>query len=272
MNHPSIRYGCQTYTWQMSANRFAGKVEHIAGIIRDAGMSGIEPELCMLGGFAADPARLRDALDARGIELAALCLVCDWRGDRESRSERSAADAVIGMLRAYFPASVLALCQMPGVDRAHLAERRRNAIACIDAVGRRAGDAGIVAAFHPNSPPGSVFRTAEDYALLLDNLDRRHLGFAPDAGHIAKGGMDPVRIIGEAGALVRHVHFKDMDAAGTWVPMGRGIIDFPAIVRTLAGSGYRGWIMVEDESAAAEHDPDGATIANGHYVTSALAV
>ena len=267
----SIRYGCQTYTWQMSAQRFAGKVEHIAETIRRSGLVGMEPELAMLGDYANQPERLRHVLDASGIALGGLCLVCDWRDACESRDERAFADATITMLKTYFPDCALILCQMPGPDRADLPERQRHALACLHAVARRASDAGITVSFHPNSPPGSVFRNGEDYALLLDQLDDRYLGFAPDAGHIAKGGMDPVQVIQAAGSRVRHVHFKDMDARGSWVEMGHGIINFPGIVRVLKASGYQGWIMIEDESELAERDPDAATIANGRYITTSLA-
>jgi inosose dehydratase len=265
-----IRFGCQTYTWQMSMPRYAGRVEHIVATIRSAGLEGIEPETCMLGGYAEDPARLRDVLAGQQIRLGALCLVADWRAPSESPAEQAGADAAIAMLREYFPDCVLALCQMPGIDRTALTERRRNAIACIDAVARRAAAAGIVAGFHPNSPSGSVFRTPEDYAVLLDSLDPGHLGFIPDAGHLAKGGMDPVKVIRESIALVKHVHLKDMNDSGAWVEMGRGIIDFPGIIRVLADADYHGWVMVEDESELAERDPDAATIANGAYVNSVL--
>jgi inosose dehydratase len=271
MNRARIRYGCQTYTWQMSFDRYAGQVEHIVDVIKASGMRGMEPEQCMLGAFAEQPARLREVLAERGVKLVAFCLVGDWRGAAETASERANADATISMLAGHFPDCLLALCQMPGADRDQLTQRQNNALACINAIAKRASGAGIVAAFHPNSPAGSVFRTADDYELLLAGLDSRYLGFIPDAGHIAKGGMDPVRVISEAIGLVRHVHFKDMDAQGAWVEMGRGIIDFPGIVQVLTAANYRGWIMVEDESALAEHDPDAATMANGRYVTSILA-
>ena len=96
------------------------------------------------------------------------------------------------------------------------------------------------------------------------------LGFAPDAGHIAKGGMDPVQVIRDTMPLVRHVHFKDIDAGGEWVEMGRGIIDFVGIVAALRQHGYAGWIMVEDESRLAERDPAAATLANGIYLQETL--
>jgi len=264
MKKNPIRFGCQTYTWQMSFDKYRGKMEHIVAAVKAAGMAGVEPELCMLGDFGSEPERLRSCLESHGIGLGALCLVCDWHAEREEPEEFDQANTVIEMLSKYFPGSLLALCQMPGADRQNLAVRQRNALACVNAIGARAADSGVVAAFHPNSPAGSIFRVEDDYNVLLDGLEK--VGFAPDAGHIAKGGMDPVKTFRDSIALIRHVHFKDMDQSGKWIEMGQGCIDFQGIYKILQDSNYEGWIMVEDESELAERDPDLATLLNGKYV------
>jgi len=103
---------------------------------------------------------------------------------------------------------------MHGTDRSNLHQRQVNAIACIDAIAGRAADLGIECSFHPNSPAGSVFRIKEDYLVLLDSLDSRIVGFAPDAGHIAKGGMDAIEIFNTYRSLIKHIHFKDITTSG----------------------------------------------------------
>lgn len=129
---------------------------------------------------------------------------------------------------------------------------------------------GIGSSFHPNSPPGSIFRIEEDYKILLDALDANVVGFAPDAGHIANGGMDPVEVFRTYRPLIRHAHFKDMARPDDWAPMGEGVIDFPALVRLLNETGFDGWIMVEEESVRAETEPDAVTVENGEYVRQTL--
>jgi inosose dehydratase len=267
---PPLRFGCQTYTWQMSFEKYQDRLEEIISSIKASGMSGIEPEVCMLGKFTNQPEKLYECLESHGMALGALCLVCDWSHATESPEEKMQADAAIAMLRNYFPQSVLVLCQTPGTDRQNIAERQQNALKCINSVGARASAAGITSAFHPNSPAGSVFRTADDYAVLLEGMDSQYVGFAPDAGHIAKGGMDVIKMFQNSSALIRHVHFKDMDAKGNWIQMGQGCIDFPGIIEHLQGSEYQGWIMIEDESALAENDPDAATLENGRYLEEML--
>jgi inosose dehydratase len=264
-----IQFGCQFYTWQMSG-RYVGKLPHILGVVRAAGgFAGIEPETCMLGPYYDDPIALRDLLAEHDLRLGAITLVCDWAGPQETEGERQEAERALAYVRA-FPGTHLMLCQMPGRDRANLRQRQANAIACVNAVAARAAERGIASSFHPNSPPGSLFRSREDYRVLLDGLDGRVVGYAPDSGHIAAGRMDPVEVFETYRSMIAHVHFKDIDAAGQWAAMGQGIIDFRRIVTMLHDTGYQGWIMVEEESVAAEADPDGAAIQNGSYLQRAL--
>ena len=60
----SIRFACQTYSWQMSIDRYSGRVEHMVGRAAAAGFAGFEPEVVMLGPSYLDASRLRDVLGA----------------------------------------------------------------------------------------------------------------------------------------------------------------------------------------------------------------
>jgi inosose dehydratase len=262
----AIKYGCQTYTWQMSYEKYSQRLDHIIDVVAGSGMTGIESEVCMLGPYNEDPAKLVGDMKGKELELGAICLVCDWLAPQETCEELAEADRVIAMLQTHFSGTLLALCQMPQADRSNLSERQDNCIACCNAIARRAADSGVRTVMHPNSPEGSVFRIAEDYKILMDGLDSALVGYAPDAGHIAKGGMDPVAIFREYASAIQHVHFKDMTEDGTWAEMGAGCIDFDAIVSGLKTDGYQGWVMVEDESPRAEVDPDSVTYANGEYL------
>jgi inosose dehydratase len=263
------KFGCQFYTWQMSGEKYIGKLPHILNVVRVAGFTGVEPETLMLGPFYDDPAALQAVLEQYGLKLGALTLVCDWAGPRETDEERLEADRIIKFLQ-FFPSTHLVLCQLPGKDRLNLRQRQANLIACVNACAARAVDQGTSCSFHPNSPPGSAFRSEEDYRILLDGLDSRTVGFAPDTGHIAKGEMDVMEIMQTYREQIKHVHFKDISATGKWVGMGFGIIDFPRIVKMLRDTGYSGWIMVEEESQQAENGPDAATIKNGAYLRQTL--
>ena len=264
-----IKFGCQFYTWQMSGSRYIGKLPHILNTVREANFMGIEPETIMLGSYYDNPAALKAVLDQYGLELAALTLVLDWAGSKETDAEKQEADRIVKYIQN-FPGAQLVLCQMPGKDRRDLRQRQANLLTCVNSCAVRAVDQGIVCSFHPNSPPGSIFRIAEDYKVLLEGLDCRAVWFVPDTGHIAKGGMDVVEILMKYRELIKHVHFKDIDGNGKWSAMGGGVIDFPWIVKMLQDTGYSGWIMVEEESQEAEKEPDEATIKNGKYLLQSL--
>lgn len=246
-----------------------GKLPHILKVVNAAGFAGIEPETCMLGPYYDDPQALKDDLLQHGLRLGAIALVLDWAEAGETEKERQEAERLFKYMDR-FPGTHLVLCQMPGKDRTDLRQRQANAIACVNAVATRAVDRGIACSFHPNSPQGSVFRSQDDYRILLDGLDSQVVGFAPDSGHIAKGGLDVIEVFQNYNSLIKHVHFKDITASGQWTAMGAGVIDFPRIVTMLRDTGYDGWIMIEEESLEAETNPDGATNKNGKHLHQVL--
>ena len=264
-----IQIGCQFYTWQMSGKKYVGRLPHISSVVSGAGFAGIEPETCMLGSYYEDPGLLKETLDQHRLQLGAVAFVADWAGPGETDEEKREAGRIFDYLK-FFPGTHLVLCQMAGKDRSDLRQRQENAVACVRAVAARAVDQGIPCSFHPNSPPGSIFRIQDDYRFLLDRLDPQVVGFAPDTGHIAKGGMDVIAVFREYRHLIRHIHFKDIDASGSWTAMGAGKIDFPHIVKMMRDSGYAGWIMVEEKSPEAEGNPDLATTKNGEYLRKSL--
>jgi inosose dehydratase len=262
-----IKLGCQTYSWQMSLEKYRGRIDHIASVVGAAGFEGLEAEMVMLGRFSS-PGPLSAALDAGRLQLAALTLVEDWAGEEESPQEHAEADVAIA-LTTKFKGALLLLCQMPGRDREDLRMRQDNVFRCLRDVASRATDAGLVCAFHPNSPAGSVFRDADDYDRLLDGLPET-VGFAPDLGHMARGDMDVVAVVDQYFDRIRHVHAKDMDTQGRWASIGEGVVPVVEVTALLRDKGYEGWMVFEDESDFAEHDPDSATMRLGKYVDEVL--
>lgn len=265
----TLKIGCQTYTWQMSYEAYANQLNHILDVIAQAGYQGVEPEVCMLGPYRDNPQLLAADLKSRNLKLSALCLALPWENEQETPEEMAEADFVFDFLK-YFPDTLLALVHLPGKDRSNLQQRQRNALSCINKVSRRASEKGIECAFHPNSPKGSVFRTKEDYDVMFEGLDTQYVGYIPDTGHIANGGMDPEEVIRENREIVKHVHFKDITENKEWTSMGNGIINHPAIIKFLDETQYSDWIMVEEESEEAERDPDRLTIQNGKYMDSIM--
>jgi len=258
-----LKYACQTYSWQMSMDRYRGQVEHMVAAAARAGFTGFEPEVGMLGKDWTIT-HLQDTLARHRIDLAALVLVQPWRHPVETSTERADADRVIQAVAAT-PGAIINLVPLPGPDRAALEERQHNMMSCVADIARRAAGQGVHCTFHPNSPAGSVFRTAADYRRLADLLPE-DIGFTPDLGHLARGGMDPLSVVIQWGARVDHVHIKDLAADGRWATTGTGTINILGVLDHLAETNYCGWVTFEDESPQAEADPDTAVGHNGDFV------
>jgi inosose dehydratase len=87
-----------------------------------------------------------------------------------------------------------------------------------------------------------------------------------DTGHLLIGGTDPAELTRQAPERVAHTHFKDVNdqvaaqvrsgrltytegvSRGMYRPLGRGDVDFAAIVSHLRGCGYDGWYVLEQDT------------------------
>ena len=266
----AIKFGCQTYTWQMSGDRYLGELDRIMGVAARAGFAGLECEMQFLGKLR-DPALMQEVIDREGIDFAALCVVHDWNGVEETETEKADADFCIDYLARNFPDTILSIVPFAGPDRERLRQRQDNHIAVINAVASRAADRGVTASYHPNSVPGSTCITEADYAIMMDGIDDKLVGWCPDIFHIRGGGMDPVTILERYRSLINHVHYSDLDDDMTPQAMGEGSMDFESVTKYLVGSGYDGWLVVEDHCKRAETDPDGVTMGNGRYFAEKFA-
>lgn len=264
-----IKIGCQTYPWKMNQKCFAGDVEHMLRSASEAGFMGLEAEIDMLGTFFERPEEARELFDAYKMKLAALVLHQEWEGEEETEKEAVLTGKAISFLQ-HFPFAKLMVSHHAGTksrgEGETLKKRRKNLLSCMNQVAARAGEAGIVTCYHPNSAKNSLFRNAKDYQILWEMLEKTNIGYAPDIGHIVNGGMDALEVLKAFRGKIRHVHFKDRKSDGSWAVMGEGAIDYPGIVRYLQETCYGGWIMVEDESPLAQTDSDGVVNMDGKYM------
>lgn len=265
----TIEFGVHGSTWELDYDKEIDYLDDILDTIRDAGFVTVDIQYAMLGKYKNDPEALKEALDERGLKLGAFTVPFTWENDEETPEEIKRADFYIDYL-TNFQDVVLNLPARNGPNRDNLLKRQKQIINCANAVGKRAHDRGVVAAFHPASPVNSYFRIQSDYDVLFENLDTRYIGYTPDAGHIKAGGMEPYDVIKDNFDIVRHVHFKDCSDNFEWKKMGTGDIDFPKIVQYLQDNGYEGWIMVEEETPEVAEDPAKAVNDIGKYVEKNL--
>ena len=265
----TIEFGCHGITWVLDYDKEIDFLNKILDTVSENGFTTVDIIYATLGKYENDPEALREALDKRGLKLGAFTVPFTWGQEGETEEERALADHCIDYL-SKFPNTALNLPFRVGKDRSNLLERQKQIINNANAVGRRAHAKGVKACIHPATPGNSYFKNESDYAVLFEHIDREHLGYTPDTGHILAAGMDPLTVIKENMDIVRHMHFKEANSNLEWDIMGEGAIDFPAIMTYLVDNKYDGWIMVEEETPEAPLDPEKTVKNMATYVNEQL--
>jgi sugar phosphate isomerase/epimerase len=83
---------------------------------------------------------------------------------------------------------------------------------------------------------------------------------------MARGGINILAMLRRHWDRITHIHLKDVTAAGDWALLGEGVCDIPAVLAYLSVTHYDGWIMLEEEAAAARADPAGAVRRNREWL------
>jgi sugar phosphate isomerase/epimerase len=244
-----------------------GKVTDLLDWIAQAGYAGIEITNYMIAEFAGRPKDFAHELDARNLALAAFAYSAPSGFTDPACWDEDIAGAqrVIDFLQS-FPTPRLGLggAANPVHSRAGLDQ----AIRFYNAVGRLGSAQGVSVNVHPHSHYGSLIESAEEYQYLLARLDPQCVSFGPDTGHIVRGGQDLLTCLRTHIRRITHLHLKDATPAGEWVGLGEGMCDFPAVFQLLASAGYDGWVVAEEESAAARRDGIAAIRRNRAYLRS----
>jgi sugar phosphate isomerase/epimerase len=107
----------------------------------------------------------------------------------------------------------------------------------------------IVVAIHNHGPGDRYFPTPQSVYDAVKSLDHR-IGLCIDIGHTVRIGADLLGSVRSCGDRVFDLHIKDVTAAtpeGRGTPLGRGIIDFPGLVRALIEVKFKGVAAFEYE-------------------------
>lgn len=265
----NVKFGCQGSTWMLDYDIESDMLDKIMDDVKGGGFTGLDMQVTLLGRYQHNPALLKEELDNRGLELAALTLPMAFIGGKQSLEEKEKADYYINYLK-HFPGAIMNVPSRVGPNRDNLAQRQKEIILGMNELGKHAFENGITTSMHPISYKTSYWRFEDDYRILLEGLDPRYMGYTPDAGHITFGGMDAMKIFKEYLPLIKHVHFKDASVNYEWKKMGEGDIDFAGCVKVLKEGGYKGWIMVEEETPEAQLKTTETIADIGKYVKKEL--
>jgi inosose dehydratase len=141
----------------------------------------------------------------------------------------------------------------------------------LDLVDRKIKETGIGVAIHNHGPDNNRYPTPVDAYALIKGLDPR-FGVCIDIGHTLRAGMDPSEAAERCADRLLDIHIKDVTAAskeGETIEIGRGIIDIPKFLWTLARLKYAGTLSFEYEKD--EKDPLPGLAESVGYVRGVMA-
>jgi sugar phosphate isomerase/epimerase len=257
------RIGCQTFTWEMLGSDWAGDADDLVRLIAEAGYAGIEITDRMIGSYAGRPTDFARRLGDAGLALVAFAF-----GSAGGFTEPAHLDADLDAARqwcdfaAHFPHALVSMGSATVMSKG----ARGDKFAVAADIYNRATEIGkardVSVALHPSSHHNTLLFSRADYDRIFALLDGQ-VGWVPDTGHILRGGQKIDDTLAAHHARIRYVHLKDVDAGGDWAMLGQGICDIAAVIAAAERApAFNGWIVVEEESATAAKDPEGAVRTN----------
>ena len=147
-------------------------------------------------------------------------------------------------------------------------------------------ETGLRTVFHHHC--AGYVETPDEIARFLELTDPQSIGLVFDTGHYVygSGDTDVVGALERFKERVWYVHFKDCqpDVAaaaraqgwdyfqalrhGVFCELGKGCVDFPAVLRWLKQSGYEGYILVEQDVLPGMGAPAESARRNREYLRS----
>ena len=149
-------------------------------------------------------------------------------------------------------------------------------------------ETGLRTVFHPHC--AGYVETPDEIGTLLELTNPQRLGLVFDTGHYCYGAgtgdCDVVRALERYGDRVWYVHCKDCEPeiarrarAGQWdyftalrqgvfCELGKGCVDFPALLRRLAARRYAGYVLVEQDVLPGMGTPKESARRNREYLRS----
>lgn len=232
-------------------------------------------ELGPWGYLPTDPDVLREELDKRGLQLLS-SFVPVKLVDANAHDEAEAFALKVGTLLAALGAqyivladdngSVEQLVQQVGKRSGTLLKGEQWDVVAqgVSRIARKVRDElGLQTVFHHHG--AGYVETPDEVRELFKRTDADLVGLCLDTGHWHLGGGDAVECVQEFGERVRYLHLKDCDhavlervrkerlnyfqavEAGLFCPLGKGNVDFPAVLAEMEKLGYDGWAIVEQD-------------------------
>jgi inosose dehydratase len=147
-------------------------------------------------------------------------------------------------------------------------------------------EAGVRSCFHNHV--GTPIETRDEIDRLMTLTDPSLVFLGPDTGHLAWAGADSLAFFRDYAPRIKTAHLKDIVSSvaehgraeqwdygtcerhGVWIELGQGAIDFPAILETLRGAGFDGWLIVETDKTQLPTALESAQVSRAYLKTLGL--
>jgi len=125
--------------------------------------------------------------------------------------------------------------------------------------GEKCRAAGMQAAYHNHAFESAPAGDQTLFQVLIDNTDKKLVGFEVDCFWISVAGKDPAEFIKKLSGRIPLLHLKDK-AQGTeqrfnesvprtaFKEVGNGILDWPVILRAAAAAGVQHYFVEQDQT------------------------
>jgi inosose dehydratase len=243
-----------------------------AAAVASLGFKGIEGEYTIAEQYEGREAEFEDGMRALGVALAALYSSSDLENERfHYENVRKNLHAAAFCKRMGSRTLVIGGMEAKRREPELFAAYAKTA----NEIGKRALETyGVRFAAHPHI--GSLVQGREDIARIMDGTDPRYFFLAPDTGHLAGAGCDPVEVFRSYKERIVHVHLKDWappaaaGGRGSFVVLGKGKVDFPELLAILATTSFDGWLDVELDGGRGIDPLQAAREAKEHLVKLGL--
>lgn len=119
----------------------------------------------------------------------------------------------------------------------------------IDYAEQKVKETNIRLAIHNHGPEDALYPGPKDVYDRIKNRDAR-MGLCIDIGHATRAGAVADKAVKDFKDRLFDLHIKDVSVAakdGKAIEIGRGVINFPALVKSLRKIGYKGVCSIEYE-------------------------
>jgi inosose dehydratase len=267
---------CSWGVLEFSPDGQAPGPEQVLDEIAATGYAGTE--LGDYGFLPDDPARLRQELGARALDLVGafvpVALVDEAAHDAGealavktarllAASTGSRPKIVLADLTVAVPARAARAGRITPADSLDESQWRVVGQGAERIARRVVEQTGLRTVFHHHC--ATYVETPWEIDALMAHTSSELVGLCLDTGHATYGGGNAVEILERHRDRVSHVHFKDCDAAvagdarrlawdyihavrrGLFCELGKGAVDFAAVIAALRRAAYNGWIVVEQD-------------------------